>query len=91
MEWRCDAENISGKKVAERLGFALEGVLRKQMIWREANRDTALFGMTNSDWREGAEDRIRKGLRERIKRDVATATARSLVKELDEAAEAQGQ
>lgn len=58
VEWRCDTDNYGAKKTAERLGFTTEGVLHKHMVWREANRDTALYAMTNADWREGAADHL---------------------------------
>lgn len=58
VEWRCDTDNYGAKKTAERLGFTAEGVLHKHMVWREANRDTALYAMTNADWREGAADHL---------------------------------
>ena len=51
-------DNYGAKKAAERMGFLAEGVLRKHMVWREANRDTALYSLTNSDWRDGAKEQI---------------------------------
>lgn len=77
MEWRCDADNHAGRKLAGRLGFVAEGTLRKHMVWREANRDTALYALTNSDWREGARDALEALVQKRIKaaglKDVAVA------------------
>ena len=66
MEWRCDTDNYGAKKTAERLGFMSEGVLRKHMVWREANRDTALYSLTNSDWRDGAAENLEALVKQRL-------------------------
>lgn len=67
IEWCCDADNHAGRKLAARLGFVAEGVLRKHMVWREANRDSALYSLTNSDWREGGHDALETLVKKRIK------------------------
>ena len=59
--------------MAERLGFSAEGVLHKHMVWREANRDSALYAMTNSDWRQGAQDHIHALLKRRFEGAVGLA------------------
>jgi len=51
------------------MGFVKEGVLRKHMIWREANRDTVLYALTNSDWRDSAASQIEARL-EKLFEDV---------------------
>jgi len=66
VEWRCDTDNYGAKKTAERLGFTSEGVLRKHMVWREANRDTALYALTNSDWRDGAAEHLEALVKQRL-------------------------
>lgn len=66
MEWRCDTDNYGAKKTAERMGFMNEGVLRKHMIWRDANRDTAVYSLTNSDWRDGAADHLEALVKQRL-------------------------
>ena len=43
-----------------------EGVLRKHMVWREANRDTALYALTNSDWRDGASEHLKALVKQRL-------------------------
>lgn len=43
-----------------------EGVLRKHMVWREANRDTALYALTNSDWRDGASEHLKTLVKQRL-------------------------
>lgn len=63
VEWRCDAQNAKARKAAERAGFTLEGLLHKHMVVRSCNRDTALFAITNSDWRDGGEDMLAAKLR----------------------------
>ena len=58
VEWRCDAEDGRGRRAAERLGFLLEGVLRKHGVVRGCNADAALYTMTNSDWRDFQRERL---------------------------------
>ena len=54
MQWRADAKHRAGRRLAEALGFSLEGVLRKHSITPSgANRDVALYALLNSDWAEG--------------------------------------
>jgi RimJ/RimL family protein N-acetyltransferase len=61
VEWLVDAEDIRGKRCAERLGFTTEGVLRKHSIVKEANCDAVLLSMLNSDW-AAAGKRLQKRL-----------------------------
>ena len=49
-EWKCHNENARSKVTAERLGFAFEGVFRKHIISRGANRDTAWYSMIDDEW-----------------------------------------
>ncbi len=49
-EWKCDNNNIASKRAAERLGFQFEGVFRNDMVVKGANRDTAWFSITDSEW-----------------------------------------
>ena len=37
------------------------------MVWRDANRDSALYALTNSDWREGGRDALEALVKGRIK------------------------
>eukprot|EP00624_Nannochloropsis_granulata_P004378 evm.model.NODE_31844_length_35418_cov_26.680502.7 len=48
------------------MGFINEGVLRKHMVWREANRDSALYSLTNSDWRDGAAEHLEALVKQRL-------------------------
>jgi len=64
VECFLDAGDARGRKAVERAGFLLEGVLRKHRVLRGANVDTALYSLTNSDWRDGgAGERLRAKLR----------------------------
>ena len=85
VEWRADARDRAGRRLAEALGFSLEGVLRKHAITASGtNRDTALYALVNSDWRDGAEAKARaliarraKGVvlrRSKLQQQRATAT-----------------
>jgi RimJ/RimL family protein N-acetyltransferase len=49
-EWKCHNENAASKTTAERLGFTFEGVFRKHVISRGANRDTAWYAMIDDEW-----------------------------------------
>jgi RimJ/RimL family protein N-acetyltransferase len=49
-EWKCHNDNAPSKVTAERLGFSFEGIFRKHMISRGANRDTAWFAMIDDEW-----------------------------------------
>ncbi|KAF0696086.1 Aste57867_13124 [Aphanomyces stellatus] len=50
VEWRTDGFNVRSRKAAHGLGFTLEGVLRKHMIVKGANRDTVVFSALNGEW-----------------------------------------
>lgn len=54
-EWKCNVLNAPSIAAAERLGFGFEGVFRNAVIVKGHNRDTAWFGMTVEDWRDGIE------------------------------------
>ena len=44
VEIRCDARNVNSRRVAERAGFQLEGILRQQARDNDGNlRDTCVF------------------------------------------------
>ncbi|CAN0030079.1 unnamed protein product, partial [Hapterophycus canaliculatus] len=54
VERRVDAGNTDARTDLPAMGFHLEGVLKKHMIVKGCNRDTAVFAMVNSDWRDRA-------------------------------------
>jgi RimJ/RimL family protein N-acetyltransferase len=62
VEWKCDSLNERSRAAALRLGFQFEGIFRQHMVVKGRNRDTAWFGMTDSDWPE-VEARLRAKLR----------------------------
>lgn len=49
-EWKCNNKNEPSKRAALRYGFQFEGVFRKVMVVKGANRDTAWYAMTDDDW-----------------------------------------
>jgi len=54
VELSIDSQDVTSRKLPGRLGFTQEGLLPKHKIVREANRDSAIYGMLNSDWNKGA-------------------------------------
>ena len=60
-----DAENEASIKVLLRLGFRLEGTLRKNQFVKGHLRDEAIFGLLRSDWNE-----LRDKLLERQEREL---------------------
>ncbi len=49
-EWKCDALNAPSRAAAQRLGFSFEGIFRQAVVYKDRNRDTAWFAMTDTDW-----------------------------------------
>ncbi|MFK7942986.1 MAG: GNAT family N-acetyltransferase [Paracoccaceae bacterium] len=49
-EWKCNALNVPSRQAAQRLGFSFEGVFRQAVVTRSANRDTAWYGIIDSEW-----------------------------------------
>lgn len=47
-----DVDNIAMRRVAERLGFGLEGTLRGFMPTKNGPRDYVMYGLTNEDFEE---------------------------------------
>lgn len=45
-----DPENLASRKLLERLGFTLEGILRGEWETHIGVRDTVLYGMLRDDW-----------------------------------------
>lgn len=48
--WKCDARNAASRRAAERLGFALDGVLRAHMVVRGRRRDSAYYSLLEDEW-----------------------------------------
>jgi RimJ/RimL family protein N-acetyltransferase len=49
-EWKCNALNAPSRRAALRYGFVFEGILRQHMIAKGRSRDTAYFGLVDSEW-----------------------------------------
>jgi len=49
-EWKCDALNEPSKRAAMRLGFVYEGTFRQALTYKNRNRDTAWFSITDKEW-----------------------------------------
>lgn len=51
-EWKCDALNAASRRAATRLGFRFEGIFRQALVYKNRNRDTAWFSITDLEWPE---------------------------------------
>ena len=49
-EWKCDSFNAPSRRAALRLGVVFEGIFRQHMVIKGHSRDTAWFGIVDSDW-----------------------------------------
>jgi len=49
-EWKCDALNEPSRRAAERLGFTYEGRFRNALVYKNRNRDTDWFSITDAEW-----------------------------------------
>ena len=49
-EWKCDSLNAPSRRAAERLGFRFEGTFRNAMVYKDRNRDTDWFSITDAEW-----------------------------------------
>ncbi|MDP1536049.1 MAG: GNAT family protein [Burkholderiales bacterium] len=49
-EWKCDALNAPSRAAALRLGFSYEGTFRQAVVYKNRNRDTAWFSISDRDW-----------------------------------------
>lgn len=51
-EWKCDSLNEASRRAANRFGFTFEGVFRKNVVYKERNRDTAWYSIVDADWQK---------------------------------------
>ena len=49
-EWKCDSLNEPSRRAAARLGFTYEGTFRNAQVYKDRNRDTAWFSITDAEW-----------------------------------------
>lgn len=57
-----DAQDVRAKALPRSLGFTQEGLIPKHRIIKDANRDSIIYGMLNSDWDGGARGVLYKRL-----------------------------
>eukprot|EP00546_Thalassionema_frauenfeldii_P022322 CAMPEP_0178906700 /NCGR_PEP_ID=MMETSP0786-20121207/6967_1 /TAXON_ID=186022 /ORGANISM="Thalassionema frauenfeldii, Strain CCMP 1798" /LENGTH=538 /DNA_ID=CAMNT_0020578429 /DNA_START=280 /DNA_END=1893 /DNA_ORIENTATION=+ len=62
VELAVDSQDAARKRVASRLGFTKEATIPKHMVVKDANRDSIIYGMLNSDWTKGARNFLYKKL-----------------------------
>lgn len=62
IQMSVDAQDMASKQLARRLGFTQEGFFPKSMIVKDANRDSWVYGMINTDWNKGARAALFKKL-----------------------------
>lgn len=51
-EWKCDSLNEPSRRAAARLGFTYEGRFRNALVYKDRNRDTDWFSITDVEWPE---------------------------------------
>jgi RimJ/RimL family protein N-acetyltransferase len=68
-----DSQDAENRQLATRLGFTLEGVLSKHLVLKDANRDSNVYGLLNSDWKLGARSALYAKLHGENARKVETA------------------
>jgi len=49
-EWKCDSLNAPSRAAARRLGFSYEGLFMQAVVYKNRNRDTAWFSITDREW-----------------------------------------
>jgi RimJ/RimL family protein N-acetyltransferase len=49
-EWKCDSFNMPSRRAALRLGFTYEGLFRQAVVYKQRNRDTTWFSITDAEW-----------------------------------------
>lgn len=51
IEWHCAVGNMPSRKIAQRLGMKLDGVMRKSFPYREIRHDVEVWSLLSSDVR----------------------------------------
>jgi RimJ/RimL family protein N-acetyltransferase len=49
-EWKCDSLNAPSRAAALRYGFTFEGIFRNAVVYKDRNRDTAWYSITDYEW-----------------------------------------
>jgi RimJ/RimL family protein N-acetyltransferase len=49
-EWKCDSLNAPSRAAAQRFGFTFEGIFRQAVVYKDRNRDTAWYSITDQEW-----------------------------------------
>lgn len=49
-EWKCDSLNEPSRRAAARFGFVYEGLFRQSVVYKQRNRDTCWYSMTDAEW-----------------------------------------
>ena len=49
-EWKCDSLNARSRAAAQRLGLSYEGIFRQATVYKQRNRDTAWYSITDREW-----------------------------------------
>ena len=49
-EWKCDSLNAPSRAAALRYGFVYEGIFRQAVVYKDRNRDTAWYSITDKEW-----------------------------------------
>jgi len=62
IQFSIDSQDATLRKLTLRLGLTLEGVLYKHQIVKESSRDSNIYSMLNSDWKNGARASLYKKL-----------------------------
>ena len=56
LSWRCDAENLPSRRIAEKCGLTEEGTLRQHLKTPQGEwRDTVCYSILREEWRERGE------------------------------------
>ena len=50
VEWKCDVLNAPSRAAADRYGFTYEGTFRHAAHYKDRNRDTAWYSITDREW-----------------------------------------
>jgi RimJ/RimL family protein N-acetyltransferase len=51
VQMSIDSQDVDGQQLAKRLRCPLEGILRKHAVIKDANRDSKIYSLLNSDWK----------------------------------------